>query len=128
MLCRPELKIKPWKLLNKDLEEANNEIKWENREPYAYWKGNAKLGRRPELLKCNLSEDHDWNARIYAVVISYSILRVQILQSCISLYMKFLCATLQDWVKERRDEGFKNSDLTTQCTHRLVLVILLQNG
>lgn len=73
MLCRPELKIKPWKLLNKDLEEANNEIKWENREPYAYWKGNAKLGRRPELLKCNLSEEHDWNARIYAMVLSYSI-------------------------------------------------------
>ncbi|KAL8114195.1 hypothetical protein AgCh_021161 [Apium graveolens] len=91
----PELKIKPWKLLNKDLEEANNESKWEDREPYAYWKGNVKLGRRPELLKCNLSEEHDWNARIYAM----------------------------DWVKERRAEGFKNSDLTTQCTHRYKIYV-----
>lgn len=74
VLGRPELNIKPWKMLIKDLEGANNESKWENREPYAYWKGNARLGRRPELVRCNLSEEHDWNARIYAIVISYSIL------------------------------------------------------
>nr|XP_017235764.1 PREDICTED: O-glucosyltransferase rumi homolog isoform X2 [Daucus carota subsp. sativus] len=91
----PELKIKPWEVIKKDLEEANNVTKWENREPYAYWKGNAKLGRRPELVKCNLSEEHDWNARIYAI----------------------------DWQKERRAEGFKNSDLTDQCTHKYKIYV-----
>lgn len=119
--CRPELKIKPWEVIKKDLEEANNVTKWENREPYAYWKGNAKLGRRPELVKCNLSEEHDWNARIYAIVILHNILRVHHILQDFNTYLKYLYMALQDWQKERRAEGFKNSDLTDQCTHKLVL-------
>ncbi|EMS58524.1 hypothetical protein TRIUR3_06862 [Triticum urartu] len=35
--------------------------------PYAYWKGNPTVGAaRRELLKCNVSRERDWNARIYA--------------------------------------------------------------
>lgn len=41
---------------------------------------------------------------------------------------EFLVRELQDWIKERRADGFKNSDLTNQCSHRLALLILLQNG
>ncbi|CAA3015233.1 O-glucosyltransferase 1-like [Olea europaea subsp. europaea] len=58
----PELNIKPWEILKKDLQEGNSRIKWSDREPYAYWKGNAMVSAvRHELVKCNASE---WNARI----------------------------------------------------------------
>ncbi|CAI9769551.1 unnamed protein product [Fraxinus pennsylvanica] len=58
----PELNIKPWDILKKDLQEGNSRIKWSDRETYAYWKGNAKVSAaRYELVKCNASE---WNTRI----------------------------------------------------------------
>ncbi|CAI9764841.1 unnamed protein product [Fraxinus pennsylvanica] len=58
----PELNIKPWETLKEDLQEGNSRIKWSEREPYAYWKGNAKVSPgRHDLLKCNGSE---WNTRI----------------------------------------------------------------
>ncbi|XP_022896351.1 protein O-glucosyltransferase 1-like [Olea europaea var. sylvestris] len=58
----PELNILPWEILKEDLEEANSRIKWSDREPYAYWKGNPRLGlARRDLVKCNAS---DWNTRI----------------------------------------------------------------
>lgn len=45
---------------------------WKDREPYAYWKGNPKVAeKRKELVKCNVSEEHDWNARIYEQVIGF---------------------------------------------------------
>ncbi|RWW17588.1 hypothetical protein BHE74_00051951 [Ensete ventricosum] len=50
----------------KEMKEANEEIKWTDREPYAFWKGNPLMGRnRHELLKCNMTNEQDWNARIY---------------------------------------------------------------
>jgi Glycosyl transferase family 90 len=37
--------------------------------PYAYWKGNPDVAQvRKELVECNVSESHDWNARIYGQV------------------------------------------------------------
>lgn len=61
-----------------------------NREPYAYWKGNVRVSMsRFNLLKCNLSDEHDWNARVY----------------------------VQDWNEEHK-QGFKNSNLAHQCLHR----------
>lgn len=68
-VCRPEINIKPWESLLKDLKEGNERVKWMNRKPYAYWKGNpAVAATRQDLLKCNVSERQDWNARLYAQV------------------------------------------------------------
>ncbi|KAG7986824.1 hypothetical protein I3843_03G101200 [Carya illinoinensis] len=86
----PEVNIKPWEILLKDIEEGNKKKRWMDREPYAYWKGNPLVSlSRHQLLKCNVSDTQDWNARIY----------------------------VQDWKRESR-EGYKQSDLASQCTHR----------
>lgn len=91
----PEINIKPWDALRKDLKDGNNRVRWSDREPYAYWKGNPAVAvTRQELVKCNVSSTQDWNARIY----------------------------MQDWFKESK-AGYKNSDLGTQCTHRYKIYI-----
>lgn len=69
ILFRPEINIKPWETLLKDLKKGNEKIKWTDREPYAYWKGNPVVAdTRMDLLKCNVSEKQDWSARVYAQV------------------------------------------------------------
>lgn len=79
-LCRPELSIRPWDKLEKDLQHSNEMIKWTEREPYAYWKGNAVLGEaRRDLMKCNVSGKQDWNARIYGLV---SVNSVHFISTC----------------------------------------------
>ncbi|XP_011076164.1 O-glucosyltransferase rumi homolog [Sesamum indicum] len=91
----PETNIKPWEQLMGDLNEGNKKLRWMDREPYAFWKGNPKVAeKRVDLLKCNVSEKQDWNARVYK----------------------------QDWDKEI-EEGFKQSDLAKQCTHRYKIYI-----
>ncbi|CAN6268681.1 unnamed protein product [Urochloa humidicola] len=91
----PELNIKPWETLRREIEEGNAMVKWTDRAPYAYWKGNPNVGAgRRFLLRCNTSGKHDWNARIYA----------------------------QDWGKELR-HGFRESDPSKQCTHRYKIYI-----
>ncbi|KAM3388200.1 hypothetical protein ACQJBY_010771 [Aegilops geniculata] len=91
----PELNIKPWEALRREISEANAALDWTRRTPYAYWKGNPTVGAaRRELLKCNVSRERDWNARIYA----------------------------QDWRTEVRD-GFRASDLAKQCTHRYKMYV-----
>lgn len=68
--CRAEVNIKPWESLLKELREGNQRTKWINREPYAYWKGNPMVAEtRQDLMKCNVSEEHEWNARLYVQVI-----------------------------------------------------------
>ncbi|KAK3227102.1 hypothetical protein Dsin_006964 [Dipteronia sinensis] len=90
-----EINIKPWEGLLKDIKEGNNRSKWMDREPYAYWKGNPYVAEsRQELLKCNVSDKHDWNARLY----------------------------VQDWILESQ-QGFKQSNLASQCTHRYKIYI-----
>ncbi|CAN6461745.1 unnamed protein product [Victoria cruziana] len=90
-----EVNIKPWKTLVKDLRAGNRRTKWKDREPTAYWKGNPSVSRsRRELLKCNLSESHDWNARLY----------------------------IQNWDEAIRRE-FKQSNLADQCTHRYKIYV-----
>ncbi|KAK6918399.1 Glycosyl transferase CAP10 domain [Dillenia turbinata] len=84
-----EINIKPWEPLREDLDEGNNRTKWVDREPYAFWKGNIKVGKRKKLVKCMLTDKKDWNARIY----------------------------FQDWFQETQ-KGFTNSNLADQCTHR----------
>nr|CAB3496883.1 unnamed protein product [Digitaria exilis] len=62
----PEINIKPWDALQKELSSGNQRVKWMNREPYAYWKGNPDVAaKRQELVKCNVSGEQEWNARIY---------------------------------------------------------------
>uniref|UniRef100_A0A453CF90 Glycosyl transferase CAP10 domain-containing protein n=3 Tax=Aegilops tauschii subsp. strangulata TaxID=200361 RepID=A0A453CF90_AEGTS len=91
----PELNIKPWEALRREISEANAALDWTRRTPYAYWKGNPTVGAaRRELLKCNVSRERDWNARIY----------------------------VQDWRTEVRD-GFRASDLAKQCTHRYKMYV-----
>ncbi|XP_058082746.1 uncharacterized protein LOC131230787 isoform X5 [Magnolia sinica] len=90
-----EINIKPWESLSKDLKESNERLRWMDRNPYAYWKGNPSVtAKRRDLLKCNVSDTHDWNARLYA----------------------------QDWLSESQ-QGFKQSDLAGQCTHRYKIYI-----
>lgn len=62
--------MRPWEPVLADLLEGNKRMEWENREPFAYWKGNPEVAdTRKDLLKCNVSEEQDWNARLYAQVI-----------------------------------------------------------
>ncbi|KAL9254564.1 O-glucosyltransferase rumi-like protein [Drosera capensis] len=59
----PEVNIKPWVPLMKDIEEENMRANWTNKEPYAFWKGNLYTGPRQKLGKCN--SINDWNAAIH---------------------------------------------------------------
>lgn len=69
---RAEININPWESLLRELKEGNNRRNWIDREPYAYWKGNPFVAEtRRDLLTCNLSDKHDWNARLYVQVISF---------------------------------------------------------
>ncbi|ONK64072.1 uncharacterized protein A4U43_C07F21800 [Asparagus officinalis] len=91
----PEINIKPWVTLSKEIKEGNKKIKWKDRDHHAYWKGNPGVARtRQDLMKCNANKNKDWNARLYA----------------------------QDWGKEI-NKGFKTSDLASQCTHRFKIYI-----
>lgn len=78
-----------------DLEEGNKRTKWMDREPHAFWKGATWLAKsRQDLMKCNVSPQQDFGARLY----------------------------VQDWSKETK-QGFKQSDLASQCTTRFKIYI-----
>ncbi|XP_065015149.1 uncharacterized protein LOC103980687 isoform X2 [Musa acuminata AAA Group] len=65
----PEINVKPWEVLREEMKEANDRMAWEKRKPYAFWKGNPTVsGHRKDLMRCNSSNGHDWNARVYAQV------------------------------------------------------------
>ncbi|KAI4371542.1 hypothetical protein MLD38_019764 [Melastoma candidum] len=86
----PEINIKPWTQVLMDIQEGNGRIKWEDRAHFAYWKGNPNVAStRKDLLKCNVTEKYDWNARLY----------------------------VQDWIQESK-QGYQQSNLQDQCTHR----------
>ncbi|KAL6174671.1 hypothetical protein ACLB2K_051317 [Fragaria x ananassa] len=53
-----------------------------------------KAQKRRDLLKCNVSSTQDWNARMF----------------------------IQDWILESQ-QGFKQSDVANQCTHRYKIYI-----
>lgn len=90
-----EINIKPWEGLLEELKEGNKKKRWMDREAYAYWKGNPIVAAtRMDLLKCNVSDKQDWGARVFA----------------------------QDWIKETR-EGYKQSNLASQCMHRYKIYI-----
>ncbi|KAH1085812.1 hypothetical protein GYH30_017668 [Glycine max] len=85
-----ELSIRPWETTLHNILEGNKLVKWKDRIPYAFWKGNPTVSIiRRELGKCNTTEKHDWNARIYDI----------------------------QWLRERAS-NFENSKLENQCTFR----------
>ncbi|XP_048235681.1 O-glucosyltransferase rumi homolog [Ricinus communis] len=90
-----EINIRPWNNLLEDLKEGNNRTKWKDRVPYAHWKGNPYVDQtRQDLLKCNVSDKNEWNTRLY----------------------------VQDWLQEY-EQGYKQSNLQDQCTHRYKIYI-----
>uniref|UniRef100_A0A5B7BT47 Glycosyl transferase CAP10 domain-containing protein n=1 Tax=Davidia involucrata TaxID=16924 RepID=A0A5B7BT47_DAVIN len=90
-----EINIKPWESILKEIKEGNSRTKWMERETYAYWKGNPFVAEtRRDLLKCNVSGEQDWNARLF----------------------------VQDWILESQ-QGYKQSDLASQCTYRYKIYI-----
>lgn len=71
LLLRAELNIRPWETTLNNIQEGNKNVQWKDRIPYAFWKGNPSVSYiRKELGKCNASNQHDWNARIYGLVSS----------------------------------------------------------
>ncbi|WCJ22813.1 hypothetical protein M5689_004880 [Euphorbia peplus] len=90
-----EVNVKPWESMVESIVEANKKLKWKDREPYAFWRGNPSVNYlRPSLMMCNVSQKYDWNARLYA----------------------------QEWDKEAK-QGYKNSNIADQCTHRYKIYI-----
>ncbi|KAG7658288.1 Lipopolysaccharide-modifying protein [Arabidopsis suecica] len=91
-----EINIKEWSKVLKEMEEGKKKKKFMERDAYAYWKGNPFVASpsREDLLTCNLSSLHDWNARIF----------------------------IQDWISEGQ-RGFENSNVANQCTYRYKIYI-----
>ncbi|KAL9228929.1 hypothetical protein vseg_004456 [Gypsophila vaccaria] len=58
----PQLSIKPWVPLVKDLKDGNAMKNWTSREPFAFWKGNTFTGLRRQLAQCNSIQE--WGAQI----------------------------------------------------------------
>ncbi|PUZ49727.1 hypothetical protein GQ55_6G002000 [Panicum hallii var. hallii] len=86
----PEVNIRPWAPLLEEMAAQMARLPWPDREPYAYWKGNPGVSAdRADLLRCNVSDRADWNARVFA----------------------------QDWGAAIR-AGFRGSNLAEQCRHR----------
>ncbi|KAL1192125.1 hypothetical protein V5N11_020845 [Cardamine amara subsp. amara] len=50
----PEINMKEWNKLSEAISEEMKKVKWEEREPYAYWKGNPTVAKiRRDLMKCH---------------------------------------------------------------------------
>ncbi|KAJ4778259.1 O-glucosyltransferase rumi-like protein (DUF821) [Rhynchospora pubera] len=62
----PEVNIKPWDLLLDELKNTTESLEWKDKIPYAFWKGNPSgIGAREDLMRCNISSEHEWNARLF---------------------------------------------------------------
>lgn len=89
----PEVQIPPWEVLAKDILDASHEVKWMDRDPTAFWRGNPQVSRqRQDLFRCK-RRPH-WSGRLYA----------------------------QDWKKEIK-RGFRDSRLPNQCKNRYKIYI-----
>ncbi|KAK8480582.1 hypothetical protein V6N13_132048 [Hibiscus sabdariffa] len=85
-----ETNIRPWGNLLEEIKKGNQRTKWKERVPYAYWRGNPSVApTRKDLMKCNVTDKNNWNTLLY----------------------------VQDWGRETK-QGFKQSNLEDQCTHR----------
>ncbi|XP_062196301.1 uncharacterized protein LOC133899328 [Phragmites australis] len=91
----PEVNIRPWAPLLEEMERESRSLPWPDREPYAHWKGNPGVSAaRGDLLRCNVSKEMDWNARVFR----------------------------QDWGAAIR-AGFKDSNLAKQCKYRYKIFV-----
>ncbi|XP_010672083.2 uncharacterized protein LOC104888729 isoform X2 [Beta vulgaris subsp. vulgaris] len=91
----PECNIKPWRNASRDIQEGSKMVKWKDKVPYAYWRGNPHVSPwRANFVKCNATDTTDWNVRIYT----------------------------QNWDKQAK-VGYKESNLKDQCTHRYKVYI-----
>lgn len=67
---RAETNIRPWRKVIEEIKEGNQRTKWKDRVPSAYWKGNPHVApTRADLMKCNVTDHIDWNARLFVQVI-----------------------------------------------------------
>ncbi|KAI3786971.1 hypothetical protein L1987_41088 [Smallanthus sonchifolius] len=84
-----EVNLGPWQEEFKSIKQGSQKMSWQNKFPYAYWKGNPDVNSpvREKLLFCN--DTNKWGAQILR----------------------------QNWAQEILD-GFKNSKLSNQCNHR----------
>lgn len=65
-LIRAEVNIKPWAKSMVAIQEGNKMTPWKDRVAYAYWRGNPNVApTRRDLLTCNVSDQQDWNTRLY---------------------------------------------------------------
>ncbi|XP_047042612.1 O-glucosyltransferase rumi-like [Lolium rigidum] len=85
----PETHIEPWSREFKSIRQGAKKVRWPDRVPTAYWKGNPDVASplRLALLACN--DTNLWRAEIMR----------------------------QNWDEEARS-GYQNSKLSSQCTHR----------
>ena len=66
---RPEVNIKEWNKLSVAIKEGNKMVKWKDRVPYAYWKGNPMVSiARRNFMTCNVSDKYDPMVRLYVQV------------------------------------------------------------
>jgi hypothetical protein len=62
----PEVGIRPWTPMLAEVERENHRVRWSQREPHAFWKGNPdRYHIRHDLMKCNVSNGKEWNARLF---------------------------------------------------------------
>nr|XP_043623954.1 uncharacterized protein LOC122595614 isoform X2 [Erigeron canadensis] len=93
----PETNQKAWEVTLEEIKQGNKKVKWMDREPYAYWKGNPTVSPiRVDLKKCNVNNTThvDWNTRLF----------------------------FQDWAKEVTN-GFQSSNIKDQCTYRYKIYV-----
>ncbi|KAG6430147.1 hypothetical protein SASPL_108209 [Salvia splendens] len=121
-----ETNIKPWRSVLKDIKEGNKKAKWEDREPYAYWKGNPDVCPwRADLMRCNATPQTDWNARLYVQACNLLSTPNHLISPSLNLnyYCSYCCLlAFQNWIAESQ-QGYKQSNLGNQCTHRYKIYI-----
>ncbi|KAK8509621.1 hypothetical protein V6N12_001706 [Hibiscus sabdariffa] len=90
-----EVNIMPWEYTLRAIKKGTERLKWKDREPYAFWKGNPYVAEdRLDLMKCNVSDKFDWNVRLFH----------------------------QNWSRATQ-EGFQGSKLEDQCHYSMMLMI-----
>ncbi|KQK07501.1 O-glucosyltransferase rumi homolog [Brachypodium distachyon] len=85
----PETHINPWAKEFRAIKQGSRRVKWGDRVPLAFWKGNPDVASplRLALLACN--DTNLWHAQIMR----------------------------QNWEEEAKS-GYRHSALSTQCAHR----------
>lgn len=76
-----EVNIKPWERMLEELKQGDK--RWMDKEAHAHWKGTPLSRNRRDLLKCNISDEEDWGARLYTLVFRLFFL----IYVCIRIYI-----------------------------------------